>query len=104
MSRARLCACGCGQPVTGRRSRRFYSDACRKRFSRGSATHRSGSQPAATARESRTDGNPAPAIPGVRESDTKPREVFCAGCGSLMLRLEGPLPVAAYCRECVPGG
>ena len=31
--------------------------------------------------------------------DTKPRDVFCAGCGSLM-PLRGPLPVAAYCQDC----
>ena len=34
----------------------------------------------------------------------RPKGVHCAGCAEPMPRLEGPLPVAAYCRDCVDGG
>ncbi len=96
--RARSCLCGCGQEVTGQRSKRFYSDGCRKRFDRsGRALEPSQRTPAK--RESRTPPEPATGAQNVRESDT---EVRCSGCWSVMPRLEGPLPVPTYCRRCVP--
>ena len=50
-SRRRLCACTCGQSITGRRSRRFYSDACRKRHNRGSAPLQNATQAGPARRE-----------------------------------------------------
>lgn len=35
----------------------------------------------------------------LRELDTRPREVFCAGCGVPIPKLEGPLPVRAWCGD-----
>jgi hypothetical protein len=96
----RLCACGCGRPLKGQKSQRFFSDGCRKRANRAPAPRHNTPQHDPGAREPRTQPEPAPGIPGVRALDTNPREVFCAGCGSPMPRLEGPLPVPAYCREC----
>lgn len=44
-----------------------------------------------------------PSTADVTLSD-RPKAVHCAGCAEPMPRLEGPLPVAAYCRDCVDGG
>ena len=99
----RLCACGCGQPVTGRRSRRFYSDACRVK------AHRRGA-PRVNSKVATVAENPLQGVGAVSQDTSVPetylgtREVFCPGCGSPMPRLRGPLPVPAYCRECSPGG
>lgn len=100
LSRHRLCACGCGQPITGRRSKRFYSDAHRKRHHRGSTPHQNVPLAGPAGRESRTRANPAPAIPVVRVTDTEPREVRCP-CGRLMPRIDGPLQASAYCADCM---
>jgi hypothetical protein len=103
MSSSRLCACGCGQPLTGRKSKRFYSDACRVK------THRRG-VPQIDSKVPPVAENPLQGSEAVSqdtpvtETYLEPREVHCRGCGSLMPKLEGPLPVPAYCRECVPGG
>jgi len=97
----RLCACGCGQAITGRRSRLYASDACRKRFTRGSPPHHTAPLRGRSGRESRTRDEPATSTPDVRVIDTEPRPVHCSGCWSLMPKLQGPLPVPAYCRECV---
>jgi len=94
----RPCACGCGQPVTGRRSRRFYSDACRVKAHRGDPS-------SAAAKVAHVGENPlqssgvAPQDGSVTLTDTKP--AYCVGCGELMPRLEGPLPVPAFCADCV---
>ncbi len=95
----RLCLCGCGRTVTGQRSKKFYSDACRKRFDRGSAPRQDASLASSVDRESRTNTQIAPGISAVRELD---REVHCSGCWSLMPKLSGPLPVPAFCRDCAP--
>jgi len=61
-----------------------------KRAGRASAPHRSASVKPPGARETRTGEKAAPAIGGVRELDTNPREVCCPGCGSPMPKLQGP--------------
>ncbi len=73
----RTCACGCGQALAGRKSRRFYSDACRKRFNRASTPRQDTPRRSRSERESRTTAEPAPVIPDVRATDTKPRQVYC---------------------------
>lgn len=98
------CACGCGQPVTGRRSKRFFTDACRKRHNRGSTPAQTAPLRSRSGREPRTQDEPATTTPDVRVTDTERQPVHCAGCWCLMPRLEGPLPVPTYCRECVSGG
>ena len=95
----RLCACGCGQPITGQRSKKFYSDACRKRFVRSARPHNA-PQTSPLARETRTRTKPAMGTPVVRESDTNPTEINCP-CGRPLPRIYGPLPENAYCKECV---
>ena len=93
-----------GRPVVGRRSRRFCSDACRKRFTKSSTSLQTAPPRGRGGRESRTQDEPATTTPDVRVTDTEPRPADCSGCWSLMPRLEGPLQVTAYFRECVPGG
>ena len=100
LSRHRLCACGCGEPITGRRSRRFYSDACRKRHNRGSASRQNVPLAGPAGRESRTRAKPPPGIPDVRVADTELSEVHCP-CGRLTPGIYGPLQVSAYCADCV---
>lgn len=98
----RLCACGCGQPLAGRSHQRFYSDGCRKRFRRAGNAHRTEIPDRKSSRETRTKPEPVPEDRGVWVS--RSRVVYCAGCGAPMPRLEGPLPVAAYCEDCVAEG
>ena len=89
---ATTCECGCGRSVEGRRTTRRYSSAsCRKRAERARGGQGGLSNP-------RSDS--------VHEGVTltRSRPVHCAGCAEPMPKLEGPLPVAAYCRDCVDGG
>jgi hypothetical protein len=52
-----------------------------------------------SARGADTEGPRASAIPDVRESDTRPREVYCAGCGrGLQVALSPSEAVVAYER------
>lgn len=101
---ALACACGCGRPVEGRRAtRRYYSDACRQRASRGLGSVSSVDSPEAAApREPRHAKVPDPQHGSV--TVTRSATVSCAGCGELMPNLEGPLPIPAYCRACVAAG
>jgi hypothetical protein len=92
---ARPCACGCGREITGRKSRRYYSDACRKR---GERATQSAPLRARGGLESRTQEEPATAIPDVTVTDREP--VLCP-CGRPLPKLDGPLQVAAYCADCV---
>ncbi len=56
---SRKCACGCGRPLKGqRRTRRYYSDACRKKHTRGSS--QKAPQRRQGQRETRTNGEDAP--------------------------------------------
>ena len=92
-----LCLCGCGQPVVGERStRRYFSPACRvKRHRHGGPKADSKVPPVAENRP-----QPARAVSqhgGVTLRDT---DVRCAGCRAPMPKLEGPLPVLAYCGGC----
>ena len=104
----RSCACGCGQPITGRKSKRFLSDACRKWANRTPTPHQNVPIAGPVGRETRTTTAPVQSTGGtvddVRELDTKSRDVYCAVCGSPMPKLRGPLPVAAYSNDCVVGG
>ena len=93
------CLCGCGQPITGRRSKRYVSDSHRKRHNRASTYHGGGAVRARRGRESRTRNVPGTTTQDVRVTDTEPREVHCP-CGRLLPRLRGPLPVAVYCHGC----
>ena len=86
----RKCACGCGRPVTGRRSRRYCSDACRKRHDRGGSKtpHRNASKRPQRGGETRTSEGAAlrhyPDGQDVRVTDT---DVYCSGCGRLLPNL-----------------
>ena len=99
-SHRRLCACGCGRPVTGRRSKRFYSDACRVRAHRGSGPEIAANGPRA-AENPLHSGGAVSQGGDVTLADTKLCAVRCSGCWCVLPRLRGPLPVRAYCRECV---
>ena len=86
-----LCGCGCDQPIEGRRStRRYVSAACRKRAERA---------------RSRRDGPPMPRVDSeyAPVTVTRSRAVYCDGCGELVPKIEGPLPVEVYCRGCADG-
>ena len=58
-------------------------------------------QHARSGRESRTTSVPAPSVR--RDGENVRETIHCRGCGAVMPKLRGPLPVAAYCRECAPG-
>ena len=90
---AMVCACGCRRAIVGRRSKRFYSDACRVRAHRGARPTAAevAENPLQRGQVIRRDG-------GV----TLTRDVHCRGCGSVLSKIRGPLPVAAYCRKCAP--
>jgi hypothetical protein len=103
MPRPRLCACGCGRPLTGRKGKRFYSPGCRVKGHRRGAPQIDSKVPAVAENPLQGQG-PVSQDGGVTLTDTKPADVYCAGCGSLMPKLEGPLPVAAYCSRCVNDG
>ncbi len=98
----RLCLCGCGETVTGRKTKLYYSRACAKRAAR------SGPQPLSTAvakassvGENPPQGDKAVAQGGgVAVTDTK-QPIYCP-CGRGPLpRLFGPIQVPVYCADCV---
>ncbi len=93
----RLCACGCGQEVTGQRSKKFVSDSHRKRFNRSGRVLESTQRPR-TGQESRTPPESATGTPDVRALDT---EAACAACGCPMPKIYGRLQVSVYCADCV---
>ena len=101
LSRHRLCACGCGRPVSGRRTRKFYSDACRVRAHRGSGPDIAANRPRA-AENPLHSGRAVSQGGDVTLSDTKLCDVRCVRCGSQLAGLRGPLQEPAYCRRCVP--
>ena len=99
----KVCACGCGRALPARRSTRcYFSDACRMRRNRASAPHQSDAVPAPVKRERRTQGQVAVGTPDVRVTDREP--VYCAGCYAVLPKIYRPLPVPAYCRDCVAAG
>ena len=97
--RPRLCACGCGEPITGQRTKRFVSDSHRKRFCRLGRVLEPSQRPPAK-RESRTHPGPPAGTPNVRALDSR-TEVSCSVCGRPLPKLYGPLQVSAYCADCV---
>ena len=96
---SRSCACGCGQPILGQRSKKFYSDSHRKRFNRSGRTLEP-TQRSPAKRESRTPPELATGTPNVRALDSR-TEVSCSACGRPLPRLYGPVQVNAYCADCV---
>ncbi len=103
MPRPRLCGCGCGQPVTGRKSKRFCSDACPAKNHRRSHSD-SAARASAEGANPLHEGGAVSDHVGDGSVTVTDREVRCSGCGSPISRLVGPLPVASYCRGCVEGG
>ena len=78
------------------------SDQGRVRMHRRSAPTIDSKVPVMAEKALRRDGSVSayPSTADVTLSDRQ-KAVHCAGCAEPMPRLEGPLPVAAYCRGCV---
>ncbi len=99
-NRSKPCACGCGQVVNGQRSsRRFYTDACRVKAHRGRAPN-GDSQVGQRAEKPLQRGRVIPRHGAVTLTDTIAPEVHCP-CGRPLPKVPGPLPVVAYCSDCV---
>ena len=97
------CLCGCGRAVGSKRShQRYHSPACRVKAHRAQPVATIDSLPTGKAQ-----GAPrrAKAVSHSRTDDVtlsdRPKAVYCSGSGLPMSRLEGPLPVAVYCKDCV---
>ena len=98
-SRKRVCPCGCGHHVMGRKSKKFYSPACRVKTHRGGPSRADAKAPS-VAEKALQDSGALAQDGGVTLTDTNAPEVHCP-CGRLMPKLEGPLSVVAYCFDCV---
>jgi hypothetical protein len=86
MAAPKPCLCGCGRMVKGqRRSRRFYSGACRKRWNR-----RQNAMPAPTLAQRAVKGVGAVSLDGDVTLTTERREVRCRACGRELTALDGP--------------
>jgi hypothetical protein len=95
--RIRLCLCGCGQKLQGRKSKRFLDDAHRKWFTRHGRQPRSAQRPG----DGPQTGLDPKTVPRDR-SDTDVREtntdVYCSSCHRVRPRWLGPLPARNFCR------
>ena len=101
----RLCASDCGGIVQGRSHKRFCSPACRVRAHRRvdpTADSKGAPVPEKALQRGRAVHQHVQAE-GVTLPD-RGRAVRCSGCGAAQPKLEGPLPVAFYCRNCVTAG
>ena len=98
----RLCACGCGEPVTGRKTKLYYSRACAKRAARsGPQPHSSAVAKVAHVGENPPQGGKSVSQGGgVAVTDTK-QPASCSACGRPLPRLYGSVQVSAYCADCV---
>jgi hypothetical protein len=100
MTVAIACACACGRVVRGqRRSRRFYSTACRVRWNR-----RQEAMSVATLARKVGRGGGAVSLDGAVTLTTERREVHCRACGRDLTALDGPLPFPAYSQDCAATG
>lgn len=99
----RLCACGCGRRVTGRRNRWYFSTACRMAATR---KRRLRYHIQIAEGGARRPGRPKTDTNRVTDSDTnvKISSVHCSGCRKTLPKLIGPLPCAAFCKQCVADG
>ena len=99
----RVCACGCGEPITGRRTKLYYSRACAKRAERNLGPSPRSSPDAKVAHVGENPPQGDKSVSQGRDvavTDTK-QPVFCP-CGRGPLpRLYGPMQVSAWCADCV---
>ena len=95
----RPCLCGCGRSVTGRKTKKFYSPACRVKYHRDQLSSPVAKAPSVGEKPSQ-GSKPVPQYGSVTPTDTK-QPVSCSACGCPLPRIYGPLQVPVYCAGCV---
>ena len=97
----RLCACGCGQEIDGRRNKLFVNDTHSKRC------RRNGDLNAPENAHKAPEGGSGAGLVTDCGPDDDVRdyiEVCCSSCHRVRPGWEGPLQVKYFCRECVEAG